>query len=198
MGKNESAFLSLKRLAELQISLKEKGGPAEDGRLFEHVLDLQDEILNHFGLPPTSENEEILWFSSHPSDAELQDRVKHLTTMATDYLSNNAISDLQLLRDAQQTKQDPMYVLPELKVTTHTYTVFVYNKMLLSQKDSVENILKELRLVGQSDMLNTLGLLGQGMLEDQVEAVAQLKVRGIRYIDQFIIDSSNSGSDDNY
>jgi hypothetical protein len=188
---------SLILLAQLHLTLNEKGGPSAEGQLFEQILDLQQEILDYFGLPPTPENEELLWFQSLPSERQIEDRIQELNTAATEYLSSNAISDLRLLRNAQQTKGNPMYVLPELKVPTHTYTLFVYNKILLPQKDSVENVLQEFRVVGQYDTLDALGRLKEGILDNAPQAVGALKERGVQYIDQFMIDNSNLLDDDN-
>ena len=108
-------------------------------------------------------------------------------------------SELQILRDAQQTKQDPMYVLPELKITTHTYTIFVYDKILLKQKDRVENILHDLKFSNHPDILNALGQIQFGTTEQDHEIVFEfLEFIGVKYLQQFIIHNSNLLSDDDY
>ena len=140
------------QLTKLQISLEKKGGPSEDGELFDEILSIQGEILKSFGLPTSSENEKLLWFSRLPTGLEVENRIKLLHNTATEYLLSNARPDLQVLRDAQELEQDPYIVLPELKICTHIYTLFVYNKMLLKKKDTVENILHELKFVNHPEV----------------------------------------------
>jgi len=198
MTQNDFLQPALAGLANLQIILEEKGGPSADGQLFEQILGIQDNILKKFGLPISPDNEELLWFKSVPTDNEVGHRIDQLHSAATKYLLNNAKSDLQILRDAQQTKQDPMYVLPELKISTHNYTIFVYDKILLKQKDSVENILHDLKFANHPDILNALGQIQFGTTEQDPAIVYFLNSIGVKYIEQFLIHNSNLLSDDDY
>lgn len=52
---------SILELAKQQIILVNKGGPFEDGKLFEQILLTQEFILKNFGLPNTSENERLFF-----------------------------------------------------------------------------------------------------------------------------------------
>lgn len=148
---------ALTGLAKLQITLSQKGGPANDGNLFELILDLQSGILKSFGLPETPENEKLLWFSTIPTDTEVENRITQLHEAAIHHLTTNANSDLQILREAQQENKDPFTILPELNITTHIYMIFVYNEILLGKRDSVENVLHELRFAEKYELLNTIG-----------------------------------------
>jgi hypothetical protein len=91
---------ALSGLAKLKIALDKKGGPAEDNFLFENILNLQNNILKSFGLPPTPENLMILWFDRLPSGEELEERTAILHKTAADYLTQNAVSELRTLREA--------------------------------------------------------------------------------------------------
>lgn len=91
-----------------------------------------------------------------------------------------------------------MHVLPELKITTHTYTIFVYNKILLKQKDSVENILHDLKFSNHPDILNALGQIQFGTTEQDHDRVKFLEFIGVKYLQQFIMHNSNLLSDDDY
>ena len=114
MKQNEILKSTLTELTKLQINLEKKGGPSEDGELFEEILSIQKEILKSYGLRSSSENENLLWFESLPTDFELQSRIKQLYKTATEYLLSNPKSDLQILRDAQEKELDAFNVLPEL------------------------------------------------------------------------------------
>ncbi len=188
----------LKELAINQVALEENNGPESNGELFENILEIQDSILNKFGLPITSNNETFLIFNNIPTDFEINEKIKLLNQTATDYLLSNVKTDIQILRDAKELKQDAFIVLPELKIPTHAYTIFVYDEILLNEKDSIENVLIDLRLVNKPEILNALGRLIQGDNEDAAKASEYLKNYSIRYIQQFIMLSSNLLSDDDY
>jgi hypothetical protein len=190
---------ALTGLAKLQIELDKKGGPSEDGQLFEQILSLQDGILQSFGLPISPDNEKLIWFSQLPTDDEVNERVKQLHKTATAYLLSNAQPELQTLREAQEKQQDPFYVLPELKVKTHSYTLFVYNKILLERKDNLENILHDLKFTSHyPDILDALGQIEQGTLDNEPEVAEFLEKIGVRYLQQYYMHNSNLLSDDDY
>lgn len=181
---------TLAELAKLQIILAKKGGPNEDGQLFEEILALQDEILKGFGLPTTSENENIIWFSQPPTDEELNERANQLQKTATEYLLSDAKPDLQILIEGLEMDQDPFMVLPQLKIATHSYTFFVYNNILLKRKDTVENVLHQLRLVNRPKILGALGTLEQNNVENSIEVIKYLKDNGVKYLAEFLSEST--------
>lgn len=185
MSDHQQTKLGLEKLANLQISLKEKGGPAPNGKLFEEILTLEEELLKNFGLPGTAENEQLLWFTKSPTKAELDETIKQLQERATDYLLSNARTDLQILHDAKEFQQNPFMVLPELNVSTHSYTLFVYNEILLKGKDTLDNVLHELKLANSPDVLSVLGNLEQHKIDVQ-KATHILKERGLRHLETFI------------
>jgi hypothetical protein len=97
-------------------------------------LKLQNGILKNFGLPGNPDNEKILWFKTIPTDAEVKERLKLLHKTAIEYLLSDAKPDLQTLRDARKHNQDPFIVLAELKICSHSFTHFVYDKILLKKR----------------------------------------------------------------
>ncbi len=189
---------TLTELAKLQIDLDKEGGPSENGQLFEQILKVQEGILQQFGLPTNPDYSKLICFKSIPTSTELKERIIQLHSAATNYLLSDAKSELQDLRDAQENQSDPMHVLPELKISTHTYTIFVFNKILLKRKDSVENILHDLKFCNQPQILNALGQIQFGTTDHDPEVVEFLETAGVKYLQQFIIDNSNLLSDDDY
>ena len=110
---------------------------------------------------------------------------------ATKYLSSNAKPELETLREAQKTQKSAFSVLPVLKVSTHVYTIFVYEHILLKRKDTLENILHELNFANRPEILQALGLINQGTLGNQTEVVEALRSMGLKYIDAFFNSSEN-------
>ena len=191
MTNHNSLKPTLIELAKLQIELAQKGGATKDGELYERTVEIQEDILNSFGLPTSSENEELVWFNTPPTDTEVDERINLLHKSAATYLLSNVKSELQTLRDAQEFNQDPFTVLPELKIANHVYTLFVFNEILLKRKDTLENILHELKLTTQYDILNTLGGLALGTLKDRSTIIDNLKAVGAKYIDQYVMVNSS-------
>lgn len=198
MSKQDSLPSELTLLAKLQINLDEQGGPTESGPLFEQILEVQDGILKQLGLPSSPDYTNLIYFKSIPTATELKERISQLHSAATNYLLSDAKSELQDLREAQENQSDPMHVLPELKISTHTYTIFVFNKILLKRKDSVENILHDLKFCNQPEILNALGQIQFDTTEHDHELIEYLESTGVKYLPQFLIHNSNLLSDDDY
>jgi ribosomal protein L30/L7E len=187
MNKQEQIKNALTGLAKLQIALDKKGGPSEDGELFEEILTLQERILSSFGLPSTTDNLKLVWFNgSVPTPLELVERVKQLNQKAKEYLLSPVKPETQILRDAQENKASAFSTLPELGITTHSYTIFVYEKILLAKRDKIENILEELRRANQPRTLHILENLSEGNVEKPDEVIEVLKHLGLKYIDDFV------------
>ena len=182
----------LKILSKLQITLNMNGGPQNDADCFEQMLEIQDKILRSFGLPIIPDYERILYFDNPPTDAEISNRILKLYQSAVEYLSSNTKSNLQILKEAQKLKLNAFSVLPELSIPTHTYTIFVYEEILLKQKDIPENVLHELKLVTKSNILSTLGKLEQNLIHDENDIIEILENIGVKYIRQFHFHFKNS------
>ncbi len=198
MNRTVTLKYTLAKLAKLQIDLEKKGGPSEDGQLFEQISAVHAEILKSLGLSTSSNNKKLLWFCSLPTDSELQEIIKKLHQSATDYLLSPALTEIHLLKNAQETGEDAFNILPELKIETHVYTIFVYEKILLKKKDTVENVLKELRLSNIHENLDLLGRFARGFDENEPDLEQQLIEKGIRYTQQFLISNSEFLTDDDY
>lgn len=184
--RDESLKFEIAKLAKLQIKLEEKGGPTEDGDLFEEILDIESEILTSFGLPEDSHYGNLIFFEVLPSELEILAIISNLHEVAKDYLLDDPLSDIQVLKNAQEFNQDVSSVLAELKVKNHSYTHFVFDEILLKKKDTVENVLHELKLTKDFEILNILGHVG--IVDDETlnEMTQVLKEVGIKYLDLYI------------
>ena len=106
---------------------------------------------------------------------------------AKNYLSQNTKSNIGILNDAQKFKQEWSEILPEIKVKTHIYTIFVFDKILLERKDNIENILNDLLFVESNfDTLDTLGKLEVGMITNIDQTIKHLKEIGVKYVDEYV------------
>jgi len=225
--KRAGANSKLMALAERQLSLKNKGGPCEDGSLFEEIIDNEIEILKHFGLPEDPRYFEIIQFETVPDEIEIDRRTELLKEVATEYLKSEGIPDLRILKESLIFDYDVANTFAELGILLHIYTIYVYNVILFKRKDTVENILEELRFVNGEPKI--LGLIGQmsvnyipadinsrseGCLTFQPdilytldgdekflniwEIVDLLEQKGVKYIRRFIVSHSGLIDDDDY
>ena len=182
----ESLKFEIAKLARLQIKLDEKGGPTEDGDLFEEILDIESEILTSFGLPEDSEYNNLIFFEVLPSELEILDTISKLHEAAKNYLLDDPLSDIQVLKNAQELNQSSSSVLSEIRITNHLYTHFVFEEILIKRRDTVENILYELKLANNPEILTQLGYVGTIVDKDSRYRIKILKEIGIKYLDLYI------------
>ena len=62
---------ALIELAKLNNTLTKKGGPEKNGHLFEKVMNLEEEILDAFGLPRNAQNAQIIKLDKPLIDVEM-------------------------------------------------------------------------------------------------------------------------------
>lgn len=185
--KNTTMDKEIKELNNIELELiksnKQDDLPAD---LFENYLTKRADILKHFGLPDTTDYTELLEFGKRKlTQKEIKDTIDRLHNAAKKYLLRPVLTDEQILKDAQEQKKSPYRVLPELGINPHTYTIFVYNEFLLKDRDTIENILRTLRLANRDDILAHLGNIENGDSATQPETIIELQKIGILYLDEF-------------
>jgi hypothetical protein len=180
-------------IAKLDVSLNKKGGPAKSGKLFERILIKQEEVLDEIGLPYTPYYQNLLSFDSIPWDNEIDVLIKLLHNEAKTQKNKSQKTDLEILIDAQKTNRDPMFILPQLKIKTHVYTLFIYNKILMYLQDTPGNILSELKLVNDGETLDIIGNMtySTDWLENPEESISLLEKKGLKYVRQYFSEIIN-------
>lgn len=178
----------IKELNDIELELmKHETEEYLPSDLFESYLNKRTTILEHFGLPDSTDYTNILEFGKHKlTQKEIKNAIDKLHKAAKKFLLGPVLTDEQILKDAQGQQKSPYKVLPELGITTHIYTIFVYNEFLLKNRDTIENILKTLRLTNQGDILNHLGNIANGDSAAPQEIIKELQKTGILYLDEFI------------
>ena len=180
-------------LAQLDVELGKKGGPSKAGKLFERILEKQQKLLENFDLPDTPYYQGLLQFDSIPWDKEIDDLINLLHHERERRKIKGKNADLELLIEAKKSNRDPMFILPQLGIQPHVYTLFVYNKILMYGQDEPERILEEFRLVNGSDFLEILGKMNYSTdwLENAEDEITSLQEKGLKYIRQYAMDIIN-------
>jgi len=183
---------AIKEIAEMDVTLIKKGGPSRAGRLFEKLLDKQQEVLEHFKLPDIPYYQRLLGFNAIPWDNEIEELI-NLLEKESIQKNKNRKTDIEILKEAKETNRDYMFILGELGITTHVYTGFVYDKILMKEEDTIENVLEELKFVNTSGLLNTLGLMDMtsDWLKDAESTIADLEAKGLKYVRKFAMEKIN-------
>lgn len=119
----ESLLAQYRGMAE---ELEERGGPEGDGELFEETWSLEGDILDMFGLPHTGEFGLILQERSRPPEAIYE----KLASISDDY-DETDVDPVVLLEQAKEEERDAMDVLPVIGVTTHVWTIRMYELFLV-------------------------------------------------------------------
>ncbi len=188
MNTKNSILQEIKTIIDMGLQLDKNGGPEGNYKDFENYLDQVDELLTRFGLPNSSKYVNILSPVHFKEGYQLEAVLEKLEDTAGTYLLSNAKSEPQLLKDAIRFKIDAFDLLPELKISTNTYTLFVYEEILLKQKDEPMKVLQAMRFAQESNSLNELGILSQSEQFDYIEKamIQELRDRGIQYLDEFV------------
>jgi hypothetical protein len=142
--------------------LEEKGGPDQDGDLFEEVMGREEEILKSFGLPPAEKYNKILWKLTEKKSCTpkaIQHTISKLQAAAKEYHKKPVISGSAFLEAAQLLNLSAFDVLSELGFVTHIYTLFLFDELLLKKESAVGAILQELETVQELDLYGPVAKL---------------------------------------
>jgi hypothetical protein len=178
----------LLELAKLQLFINSHGGFEKNESLCDEHLARGLKMLQNFGLPTTKVYVDILFVDKLPTDADLDAIIKRLIQAAKDYLSSPVKTEIQILEEAVKTKADHQQILPELGITLHIYTQFVYDHILLEKRDTPANVLEALRLANTPRTLNLLGIvaLAKSLGEEEKQMMDELYGMGIKYLDLYL------------
>jgi len=99
--------------------LEKKGGPEKNGKLFERVFNLEDEILKKFGLPSIHEYSEVLWNLKINSESDIEKAITLLAKKAKTYLSKPVVNLITLINNAKAQKIEAYDFLKEIGISAY-------------------------------------------------------------------------------
>ena len=154
-------------------------------------MNLEEEILDTFGLPRNAQNAQIIKLDKPLIDVEMNRLIALLHKMAADYLLSDVKTPNEILQKAQQNKEDAILVLPELKVHLSLYSLFVYDEILIKQKDSIEHVWDEFKLCKDEKIRSLIADLSDPNIDEVALLSIVLEANGLRYVKQFINEKKN-------
>ena len=179
--------------SHLWHSLEESHSNEETNYLMVRMVEIEEEILSHFGLHLTYNYSEIFQELGIKDDFKLSDIpvfIEQLEYEAKKYFNRPVLSDIELLRKAQKIKSDIDYVLPELtlKLLAEPYYNFCYYFLFIQEKITPELFLKELKIVvNNACSLRLSNLVNKRLLNYKKDKeYLLLKKLGLQFLDVFL------------
>lgn len=168
--------------------LQSRGGASRDGDLYQEVALLEKQLLRSFGLPRSNRFSNFVWkiVDSTPSDVVASTLYTQLAQEAGQYLSSHPRTFNQLLSQARLSKADPFEVLPEILIGANSYTLFIYNEILLKNIDSEENVMNEYEVIRKRECLTEIYRLTQIAEWEVSELFNRLVSYGLRYLPRYM------------
>jgi hypothetical protein len=97
----------------------------------------------------------------------------------------------EILQKAQQYKEDAILVLPELKVQLSLYSLFVYDEILMKQKDTIDHVWDEFKFCKDEKIRSLIANLSDPNTDEVALLSMMLEANGLRYVKQFINEKKN-------
>jgi hypothetical protein len=170
--------------------LQAKGGAQNDGELYASVMEIEKQILKCFGLPRTNKYVKIMWqIADNVSNSKQRALImmEQLSLEAEKYLASKPSSLKHLISEARKNHSDPFEVLPEIYVGPNSYTLFVYNEILLKGFNSDDDIIAEFQLIRESGCLMDIYMLTQMEQYKNSDSYKYLKTIGLKFIDDYML-----------
>ena len=186
MNKSAAVVEAVVALSKMNQQLEDAGGPEAEGELFEQYLAARVDILEKFGLPETEEFLFLLASGDVLTNADAEEVVADLHQAATSYLLSPVRREVQVLEDAKAAQSNPFNVLPEIGVITHTYTLFVYEFILLKQQHPAQEVWACLMKTKQPKVIEALGNLYSADPDEAEVPLDFLRKSGLDYLDEFV------------
>lgn len=177
LPKRKRAERKLRVLAELSRRLEDKGGPENDGALFEEVISIQEDLMDLYGLPTSSDFYNVMFDGKDWLEvAEIDAAITRLETASAGYMKQTGVEGRKALVAASEANVDPLTVLPKAGFTNHSYQIFLYERLATASPRERLKIFEEMERA--EDHLNDLGRL-EGLYQD-------LAAAGLNRMDAFL------------
>lgn len=166
----------LLKLQKMYKKLENKGGPSEAGNLFEDIIALEETILAMYKLKPTTANTNILQTITQYDEAtDWIQVVEYLLTTAQQDEMNENRGPLEFLAKGIALSEDPGDVIPNMGLSLHDYTIFLYNLLQKGQANTIEVY---------NEMMKSKDLLEQiYLLKNSYE---NLKKKNINFLESYL------------
>ena len=145
-------------------------------------------ILSFFGLPEKPKYHLLLSnraFFQDVKEREPERIFQTLSRKAERYLSARNKTSRHLLSMAKATKADPCEILPELKIPVHSYTLYLYNEIVLKNEALHDWVIREFEML-KKNVLADIYLLCFDNNYKNNPIYKNLSAIGLQFLDSFL------------
>ena len=156
------------------------------------IYDLEEEILNKYGLPNSFEISSLVQDNAfHKDDPEeaVVFLISYLTHFATEFLSAPVDTDRQILERGKLNKSPFDNVLPYMKIDKHSYCIFIYEQLYCRDKINVEEVIDALRAFSgdcENEIQKLICFTDDYMININFEAYKLLHKKGLPFVEEYI------------
>lgn len=149
-------------------------------------LDLRQDVLKRFGLPISSDFLDTITFGNKIlTKKEISEVIDTLHQQAEEYLLMPVSTDTQALEDTLTEDKKPYSILPKIGIQINLYSMFVYDEIYLKGRDSIDNILRSLRIANHPDIISALININNGSSKTPREKLVEIEKKGVSYVKEF-------------
>ncbi len=109
-----------------------------------------------------------------------------LSLIAEEDNTSELLSDALIIQNAEINRTDPFDFLPDLSVSANSYTLFIYNEILLKKREPVEVICQEFQLLKNLDCLTDIYLLCFDSNYSENPLYHELKSSGLQFLTDYL------------
>jgi hypothetical protein len=175
-------------LVELQKQLASSGGIEANGDLFEQVLNLCENILSDYYLPPNTKNMNLLEFNNPyaVTDKMISEIISKLKKRKEkEFLKKGRTKNEILSEYILNNEIDTADTLVDLGFSSHVYYFYLLENELRQGRESIKDIIQE--MINTQDYLNDIGILSHDNAIMQIELYEDviLKTKS-KYLEKFL------------
>lgn len=156
------------------------------------IYDLEEEILNCYGLPGSFEISSLVQdgaFHEDDPDKAVTYLSGYLTDLATGFLLTPADSDRRILENGKLNITPFDNVLPYMNIDKHPYCIFIYEELYCRKKINVDEVIGALRAFRgdcENEIQKLICFTDDYMLTINFEAYNHLRQKCLPFMEEYI------------
>ena len=109
-----------------------------------------------------------------------------LSLIAEKQNNSRLLSNTFIIENAKSNEIDPFDILPDLSISANSYTLFIYNEILLKKREPEEVICQEFHLLKKMDCLTDIYLLCFDSNYPENPIYHELKASGLQFLTDYL------------
>ncbi len=166
------------------------GGPTEDGEKYIEKVNIEKEILNYFGLPLTSKYIKLIWSIfdiSENIDEVTSILLEELEKKSNEFKASKEKNMSSKLLEGVKNNKEAFDLFPDIEIDLNLYTLFIYNEILIQQKQDIELVIQEFeKIKGKESLMNIYQLSQLANDYETSSYYKMLKNKQLFFLDDFI------------